>query len=48
MEEIIVSHVPSDKPIHWNLPIGHGKKNVPVVLGATWESQMHRFPLEIP
>ena len=48
MEEIIVSHVPSNKPIHWNLPIGHGTKNVPVVLGATWESQMHRFPLEIP
>ena len=48
MEEIIVSHVPSNKPIHWNLPIGHGTENVPVVLGATWESQMHRFPLEIP
>ncbi len=45
--EIIVSHVPSNKPIHWDLPIGHGTKNVPVVLGASWESQMHHFALEI-
>ncbi len=48
MEEIIVSHVPSNKPIHWDLPIGHGTKNVPVVLGESWESQMHHFALEIP
>jgi muramoyltetrapeptide carboxypeptidase len=48
MKEIIVSHVPSNKPIHWDLPIGHGTKNVPVVLGESWESQMHHFALEIP
>tara|TARA_Y100000385_G_scaffold288667_1_gene355864 strand:+ start:871 stop:1767 length:897 start_codon:yes stop_codon:yes gene_type:complete len=43
MEEIIRAHVPSDKPIHWNLPIGHGQKNMPVVFGGSWEQQKHRF-----
>ena len=45
MEEIIVSHVPSDKPhslefAHWP----RHKKTFLLYWVQTWESQMHRFP----
>ncbi len=46
-EEIIRSHLPDGKPIHWNLPFGHGPNNAPVILGASWMQQKHRITREI-
>jgi muramoyltetrapeptide carboxypeptidase LdcA involved in peptidoglycan recycling len=45
VEDIIRSHVPANKAIHWNLPVGHGARNVSVVLGASWAQQKHHFAL---
>ena len=48
VEDIIRSHVPANKAIHWNLPVGHGARNVSLVLGASWAQQKHHFALENP
>ena len=34
VKDIILDHVGPDKPIVWNIPVGHGAANQPVVLGA--------------
>jgi len=34
LSQMVAEHVPSDKPVLWDVPVGHGTQNQPVVLGA--------------
>ena len=34
IEEMVKAHVPLDKEIYWNFPVGHGAVNKPLILGA--------------
>ena len=34
LPEIIANHWPKEKPVVWNVPVGHGAENEPVVLGV--------------
>ena len=33
VQTMIQEHVPANKPVVWDAPVGHGMENVPVVLG---------------
>jgi len=33
VQTMIQEHVPAGKPVVWDAPVGHGRENVPVVLG---------------
>lgn len=33
LHDMVADHVPAPKPVVWEVPVGHGKENVPVVLG---------------
>jgi len=33
LRDMVADHVPAGKPVVWEVPVGHGKENVPVVLG---------------
>ncbi|MBT6163731.1 MAG: LD-carboxypeptidase [Crocinitomicaceae bacterium] len=48
IEQIIGTHVPESKAVHWNMPVGHGSKNTPIILGASWEQQKHRITRGMP
>ena len=34
LPQIIANHWPAEKPVVWNVPVGHGAENEPVVLGV--------------
>lgn len=34
VRQMVEEHVPSAKPVHWDLPVGHGQLNKPIILGA--------------
>ena len=36
IKAMVSEHFPSEKQVEWGLPIGHGRKNRPVVLGSAW------------
>lgn len=33
LPDMVADHVPAGKPVVWDVPVGHGEENVPVVLG---------------
>lgn len=33
LRDMVADHVPAGKPVVWEVPVGHGEENVPVVLG---------------
>lgn len=41
VKDIILEHVGTEKPIIWDVPVGHGASNHPVVLGAPKPAEFH-------
>ncbi len=39
--ELIQTHWPQEKPLHWGVPIGHGQQNEPLMLGAGLNQAAH-------
>ena len=38
---IVRDHVPAGVPVVWGVPVGHGDRNAPLVLGAPWDPESY-------